>query len=99
LYYQDEGDEMNKANLAKALDGERNKSFKSVLTDLIYSGNLENDNGKIRLISRLASDQTGPAYALANWDQYETTSALITHDLRSFECKDLGSLISKLRIE
>jgi hypothetical protein len=90
---------MNKDNLAKALDGDRNQSLKSVLADLIYSGNLEIDNGKIRLVTRLASDQTGPAYALANWDQYETTSALVTHDLKSFECKDLGALITKLRIE
>ena len=90
---------MNKDNLAKALNGDRNQSLKSTLADLIYSGNLEIDNGKIRLVTRLASDQTGPAYALANWDQYETTSALITHDLNSFECKDLGALISKLRIE
>ncbi|MBE3143077.1 MAG: hypothetical protein IMZ61_04035 [Planctomycetes bacterium] len=85
-------------NLVKALDGDRNAVLKGVLKDLIYTGFVENDDGKIRLNVTLMSDQKGPAYALANWDDYETTSALITHDLRSFECRDLGTLISKLRI-
>jgi hypothetical protein len=89
---------MNKDNLVKALDGERNPILKSTLKDLIYTGNIEIDNGKIRLNVTLMSDQKVPAYALANWDDYENTSALITHDLHSFECKDLGNLISKLRI-
>lgn len=90
---------MNKQGFIEALKGERNAALKSTLIDILSGATLNNHDGKVEFSAYLMSDQTGPAYGLANWDGYENCNALITHDLKRFVCRDLGNLVAKLRIE
>lgn len=80
-------------------DGDRNRGLKDVLIDLLCGATITIDSGKPGFTTYLMQDQKGPALALANWDGFESCSAKITHDLHSFECWDLGWLVSKLRTE
>ena len=91
----------NTAILRAIESGQINTSLRARLAELVKSADIfENRNGKIYMLCRpLMESQKGVAYVIANWDQYESTSALITHDLASFEARDLGSLVSKLRTE
>ena len=90
---------MTKETFTKALNGERNRNFKDILIDMIENADsIENRNGKIEMITRLYPSDQGKAIVLANFDDYENCTALVTHDLSKFFCSNLSELITKLRI-
>jgi hypothetical protein len=93
-------DEMDKQVFISALTGYRNSKLKSFLANMINQAqNIQAYNGKIELYTQVSYESKNEAFALATWDQNEFCSALITHDLHSFSCKNLGSMIQKLRTE
>jgi len=86
-------------DLKKALEGPRNAEIKKLLTYFIdIASTVKNVDGKIQLFAYLMEHDKGIAYVVANWDDYENCNAKITHDLNVFKSWDLGSLISKMRI-
>lgn len=77
--------------------GERNRNLKDILYNLTFCYNARIDENGL-FDCELPEQMKGVAYALANWDQYENSNVLITHDLSSFHCQ-ISNLITKLRTE
>lgn len=77
-----------------------NAPFGRILAELItYAYYLENVDYKVQMLTHLGEYDKGKAMALANWDEYENCNAYITHDLGRFSCKNLGNLITKVRLD
>ena len=88
-----------KAAFLRALEGGRNGQLKQIFATLLERGELRRENGRGFFSCALCEHEKGPALAFANcFDRYEHTNALITHDLRSFVCRDVTAVIEKLRL-
>lgn len=89
-----------KATFLRALEGGRNETLKNIFGRLLErSDNLRiQDDGRWHFRCRLGEADKGPAYAVANFDGFRHCNALITYDLRSFECWDVAAVIETLRI-
>lgn len=59
---------------------------------------LDSVDGKAQLVIAQLCGLGNIACGIAAWDNYENCNALITHDLNSFKCWDLGALITKIRL-
>lgn len=69
------------------------------LTALIIAGEIESINGKVHLTVRnMTYELQCYALGVTSLDHNEHCSALVTHDLNSFTCNDLGEVISNIRL-
>lgn len=88
-----------KAAFLRALEGGRNERFKAIFAALLERSEPRLENGRWFFSCALCEHEKGPALAFADrFDRFEHTNALITHDLKSFVCRDVTAVIDKLRI-
>lgn len=70
----------------------------SAFADLLKSGDLSFHDGSWHLVVRPLGSLESAALLVESYDQNQFCSALVTHDLSSFACKDVTKVLDKIRI-